>query len=822
MASNNSILYLLEYNNYFNRIVKKEESLSDYINNYLAYDPLVCSFNPADGIDTQHEFNVPYVANTPEADYAIVVDANTNEIVSRWFIVNATRTRGGQYTLSLHRDLMVDFYEQITNSPCYIEKATIPTIDSPLIFNSENFLCNQIKKGETLLKDKTGCGWLVGYVSTQSFPNDINVSIPASATSYPAPPVSYDTLINYQSKGVYKNEDGFIVEFVGAVGGGIGSNPDDIPAGQGWALTANVNGDTWARNIPSPDYYSEILFNVGKTTAIRNQTMAAISSRVIQQQDSLRVALYSANEQAETRVQITPTDYDLLLGMNGQTYSDGSNIFTVTVSAIGVEKRIHNNITASTGAAYSILKDIVDDYSERNPYHDEYGSGIRYEVYVDRLNISINASSVPAVTALIKNSVSILRDAPYRMFACPVGEPTTTLNGVDNISTLNKELSKNLCSSIATLLGGTDVSFIYDLQYLPYCPAREFLDESGRIVLGRGEEGIDYTLVKSTTDDSIVQYLLWCNNSNFTFTINQTISVPASVVDFKVAHETQFCRLVSPNYNGAFEFKPTANYGISGFEVNCTYRPFQPYIHLNPIFNEAGLYGGDYNDQRGLVCSGNFSIDIVNNNWIDYQIANKSYADAFNRQIENIETSFNLQKAQQKEAGQIAAMTMAITSGTTGAMLGGMIGGGLGAGIGGLGAGLIGGALSEYGLKKDLQYAQALQDESRNYAKDVHNMSLQNIMALPYTLGRVSAFTQNNKIFPFVEFYDATEEEKSILRNKLYFDGMTVGQIGSITTYINGVTPSFISAQLLRLEGVVEDYHCASAISNELHKGVYI
>ena len=94
MATNNSILYMLSYNNYFNRLVKRENTLDDYIK-YAVYDPIVCNFNPADGINTEHIFNTAYLANSPEGDYLIVADATTREINSRWFIIGAERQRGG-------------------------------------------------------------------------------------------------------------------------------------------------------------------------------------------------------------------------------------------------------------------------------------------------------------------------------------------------------------------------------------------------------------------------------------------------------------------------------------------------------------------------------------------------------------------------------------------------------------------------------------------------------------------------------------------------------------------------------------------------------
>jgi len=138
------------------------------------YDPLVCNFNPADGIDTEHIFNVPYIANTPTADYCVVADTQ-NRIMSRWFIVNAERERGGQYKLSLHRDLIVDFYDEVMAAPCFVERAVVPR-NNLLIFQSEGMSFNQIKKNEKLLRDQTGSGWYIGYIANNT--PDTTVSVP--------------------------------------------------------------------------------------------------------------------------------------------------------------------------------------------------------------------------------------------------------------------------------------------------------------------------------------------------------------------------------------------------------------------------------------------------------------------------------------------------------------------------------------------------------------------------------------------------------------------------------------------------------------------
>lgn len=140
----------LKYNNYFNRLVKIGSDLS-------AYSPFIknrinnVSFNPADGVTTTQ------IINTPEneiGDYLLVVD--DTGILSRWFIIDDTRLRNGQYELQLRRDLIADAYSDVINAPVFIEKATLSSTD-PMIFNSENMTYNQIKKSETLLKDGTEC-----------------------------------------------------------------------------------------------------------------------------------------------------------------------------------------------------------------------------------------------------------------------------------------------------------------------------------------------------------------------------------------------------------------------------------------------------------------------------------------------------------------------------------------------------------------------------------------------------------------------------------------------------------------------------------------
>jgi len=168
-----TILLLRGYNNYFNRIVKQENSISNYktaSTSYLEYGNV--NFDYQDGILTsivvgneqqleQSDHILDFESgDTP--DYLIVHD-NTN-IKSRWFVIECVKIRGGQYKLALKRDVLVDFRDKVMNSPCFVEKGSITDFNDPLLLNSEGMSFNQIKQGEDLLRDNSYSAWIVGYL----------------------------------------------------------------------------------------------------------------------------------------------------------------------------------------------------------------------------------------------------------------------------------------------------------------------------------------------------------------------------------------------------------------------------------------------------------------------------------------------------------------------------------------------------------------------------------------------------------------------------------------------------------------------------------
>ena len=139
-------IYLLQYNNYFNRTVKGETfaNPSDYLGaaTLCARVDNVTLWNPNDGVDTTFTTNVGITAIP---DYALVCEGNT--ILQRWFVMEAKRLQGQQYRLTMRRDLIVDNYDEIlNNTDTYVERGWCD-VSNPAIYNQEPLTFNLSARG---------------------------------------------------------------------------------------------------------------------------------------------------------------------------------------------------------------------------------------------------------------------------------------------------------------------------------------------------------------------------------------------------------------------------------------------------------------------------------------------------------------------------------------------------------------------------------------------------------------------------------------------------------------------------------------------------
>ena len=97
-------IYLLKFNNYYNRTIKRYSTIDELLDRDDAVEIGTfenVNFNPGDGVATQLTLNY---TEGPAANYLVVEDFDGS--LTSWFILDAQYVRFGQYSLSLHRDLI--------------------------------------------------------------------------------------------------------------------------------------------------------------------------------------------------------------------------------------------------------------------------------------------------------------------------------------------------------------------------------------------------------------------------------------------------------------------------------------------------------------------------------------------------------------------------------------------------------------------------------------------------------------------------------------------------------------------------------------------
>jgi hypothetical protein len=760
-------------------------------------NPYQMDFIPGDGVYTDAVIN--WGGDNP--DYVVITEGNT--IISRWYVIESTRTRGGQYQIRLFRDLFADYYEEIMDAPAFIEKGYVPTTDNA-IFNAENMTFNQIKKDEFLLKDKTQSAWIVGYVAR----GEEGVSETITYGGIPDITFETPTLEDWEYYEAYNQEIHMI------------DNSTLV-----YSVSANIQNDSQKAKIEHVNFTFNSSGNI--SLSIANNTIP--SSLRIKKDDVSLLKEYKATED---------TDNIALKQINYKTYNYTSfdiqrlkdAIMKVGVGETAHYYRIKPNviqrdtemvIDSGTNLFINLSTLLSENVSGQatpiigTPNDSSFVLNYSEEV----CSIQLEAITLQTgFTTTLRQDRPILLDAPYCMFCIPYGDDYNVKFGnfTYNIQQIN---SFYLAMGIATSLGGLgENSKIYDLQLLPYCPIPLVREAGNTINLTINSELANNIIFDWNDETNTIIY--WAKDSSGSFNIKYHQYIDrANPIQFKINALTKFQRLCSPNYNGVFEFSVEKNNGVGAINVDYTYKPYQPYIHLNPNFGR--LYGKDFNDARGLILSGDFSLPVVLDSWENYQIQNKNYQAMFDRQIQNLETTNSI--AREKEKWQMISNTVsgAVSGAGAGFMASGNPWGAVAGGVVGLGTSLGSGLA-------DMHYNELLRQETIDYSRDQFGFQNQNIQALPDSLTKVSAYNINNKIFPFIERYTATPEEEKALENKLIYNGMTIGRIGTLIEYYLNKPQrlneeyGYFKGQIIRLENIGDDSHVANAIAQEFNKGWYI
>ena len=795
----NKTLYYLRFNNYFNRQLIMKYGTTWYRQLQIGFTPNVQLFNYGDGINTTQIVNTVQWNDVDDKapDYCIVEDDTTLEY-SRWYVIDWKYIRAGQYQATLKRDVLADNYDAIMSSPMLISKGYVTPSDSA-IFNFEGQAYNKIKTSETLLYDETGCPWLVGYIPRDAF-KDQAKEVTTSLIS-PFYNLSYDTLeAFYQDYPYFKGMTNRtkLKKLISNIYN-IRGNINDVTAALNIAFVKlgpiDYNPQSFGENSLSNYIWDKTsigytAFNHTFGTAYINSEYG-ISKKVYNSYINVMNDLEAA---VKTAYSYDPAALNTLINLDGKVVRIGSagsyKYYTINVGSETVQEEV-----IAPASVYNILyQNIADGILSPKNSNNNYVLAMTY----DDFSYTLNEANVGVKVTIPKTADrNNLKDAPYDMFCIPYGEIPIYRDGVIAIQKTNKEAGLAAATAIASTLGDAT---LYDLQLLPYCPIRNLINSNDEIDYSSEAKGIiDIYITQGSVSESVSK-MFFCDSNTFSLNIPLSLKVD----NYKVENECNSYRLCSPNYSGVFEFNLAKNGGLDYIEVDCTYKPYNPYIKLNPNFKR--LYGSDFNDARGLICGGDFSVDRISSAWANYQLSNKNYQNIFDREVQSIELQNKYARVQ--DIGNIIGGSLG-----SGLTVGGLTNpiAGVGVGIASAGAGGV-----------DAYINDKLRKDQLDKTKDLFNYNLQNIQALPYSLAKSSSFNINSKYVPFLEFYTCTEEEKQTLLDKIKWQGMTIMRTGYIPDYLNtNSDETYIEASPIRLL-IKEDAHTAQEIAKELSMGVYI
>lgn len=561
-------LLLLHYNNYFNRIIKKENTIAAYKAADSAYkEASNINFNPGDGVNTSLVLGLGQNGSLfvgEEFDYLVayeVVD-NSPVIDSRWFIVEQDRKRGGQYELTLKRDVLADNYEDVVNSPIFLEKGFIDDVNDPLLYNSESMNVNQIKQLEVPLMDETKCGWVVGYIPSDAFPKvepeydrvEKDVTVPMSA----------DIEVNGLSSWSYWNYCSanpnykFMADNAGKRKVTVKIRSQKAYASNGRTVrcdmvTANYTFypnssdagvysqqnsgfvESSSGTFVFPQWYQDygpVTFNQGTI----NANVCASIFDPVRNNGAFNTALNTVLGSS-----ISVGDTDALRKLQDKIIYDSSTETYYRISVISVSEENPIKVTGSTAngqIALNALKGAM-----------YYPSGAGGSLHGDYTEFTASNSSTSYAVQLTNVGVSLyvelnsdrahLNDAPYDMFCIPFSD-TLKLKYNSTQFTCSKNVALSMATEIARDLGSGSV---YDVQLLPYCPNRTLVVKSGSPSTVLDLTGVKYDLIKESVTNVPKSAVIWCTESTF----QVPISTESTVVEFKITEDSPL-QLKPENY----------------------------------------------------------------------------------------------------------------------------------------------------------------------------------------------------------------------------------------------------------------------------------
>lgn len=811
---------------YSNRIVRAD------LSNEKTLTLNEVNFIQADGINTVFNFNIP-LENIEEfsnisPSYAIVDDQQC------WYVISCNKQRQGQISLQLRRDFLSETWDSLKTAPFICTKSsTIPPSCAYAKYNKTMNL-SQVKQNEYLIKDRSnGRGWLVGYVAKEARDGNSFCTTMEPDGDDPSKQVvcprtytasdnseNYDITVNSLSDLKYKENEVYY-RYTGKIDNRINvqywydnGHKNDIQS-------FLANDDSFFV-IDASNYESASFWRIDeKRQGLNPYTDNLWWSQMKEGNKALRDFIINETTGRTTAGQAE----DDILNLNEKTVLDKS---TNLAYKINIEKQYYNvDFRDTTLEEKQVFFNAIKNYTSQTMADDRRYQKVNLSIITYKISLSPYKGEITFENIADHLTTS---GAPYDIFAIPLGGTFT----LDNEQIAVNE--SNMFDLVATIQREATSAIVYDVQWVPYVPIYN------TTLTQPNSEYRQFTKITSTNNGNTanVGVFIWLNTSQGTLYINSPLTIelanpsylegkyvyPESLAESnnftltdnlqqrKFSEENYF-RITGPNYSSTFEFDPVKNQSLKGFKVDMALKPYNPYFYISPVY--GGLYGGDFKDGRGLILAGDYSLDQVSNAWNNYKLSNKNYELIFNRQIQSLDLKNTYQNKLANQ--QLVSDIFSATAGTAqGALAGFFMGGGVAGAIVGGATSAAAGITDTVVNAQNRKMERAIRDDQRQAMIDNFEYQMGNIQALPDTLTKVSAFNPDFKIYPLIEYYTCTDEEKTNVDNAIKYNGIDINIICKLEDFDKG----YVQGAILQFPtdlNISEEQ--ARAINFELQSGVY-
>lgn len=675
-----------------------------------------------------------------------VVDTDTNR---RYFVSGITQLRTGKFQISLLRDIISENPDTWKQEQAYITAGTAINYNRYKRWNLP-FTNTKIKQEKLTINGKSS--FFVFYVNEQHINNNLLTEDDLHIASSTVPGITgYDYTVsdlsdipNSNLVGAgdlshwyhHKTTVSTIMQLPPSQGGYVwppeetnwtyDSDPSDP---QQPNLTYLVSSPPFTGHIKVDAYYNRVENNINNSktdfqTAIEN----FVSAKEASYGNSIAYTQVTSLAPYLDKV-ILDTSTNKVWTIRGSIVHSSENVYTTSSTLQSAMRNINWPGPTPSADHCTATGDWICFMSERNVYTytwEELGTATTFD-----FTFKANIRKLPKSAVRCVNIVSDSTHSDEEITQCLMLAQT---NGINPDNTTGR---------------------ILDIQYLPFSIAESTNSN-----------------IKINNTPAVAQFLEF---DDYQYSIDLTDLT-------NINKETDTIKIVSPSRATQFLFRPYDNDGNMEFGVRVTLRPYTSAIYIRP--STRGLLVYDWDDKDCMIIQEDFSLTNVTSEWTQYIYNNRTYLNAFERQMQGREYERTwerrVEQAQAKSdewnARNISAQKAQTYTGNI-PIISGM-------------AAAVGTAyLDEQYMKAaqlDREYNEALYQEGMSLSRDLFEYQLENIKSQPQIPSKVTTIDCKFLDGVYLEYYSTNETELAAIVNFYKYNGNRIDDYGTFALYWGG------------------------------------